>query len=144
MVKMKNMDKPWEDDSVDHWKTDGFAQGDMIHALTEESSFAVLFPSYREAYLREACPQAVQRRAVEHSTRPRPRRAVDAVRRLRADLRTRGQRQLRNAAQGNGEGGLLGQGTVGAGDSGAPDASSVGSIASFSRGFIASTACVAL
>jgi len=57
MVKMKNLDKPWEDDSVDHWKEDTFAQGDMPHALTEESSFAVLFPSYREAYLREAWPQ---------------------------------------------------------------------------------------
>jgi len=57
MVKMKNMDKPWEDDSVDHWKNDQFTPGDMPNALTEESSFAVLFPSYREAYLREAWPQ---------------------------------------------------------------------------------------
>ena len=57
MVKMKNMDKPWEDDSVDHWKVDPFQKEDMKHTLTEESSFAVLFPSYREAYLREAWPQ---------------------------------------------------------------------------------------
>mmetsp|Transcript_29287 Transcript_29287/g.73111 ORF Transcript_29287/g.73111 Transcript_29287/m.73111 type:complete len:389 (+) Transcript_29287:17-1183(+) len=55
--KMKNMDKPWEDDSVDHWKTDPFAKGDMSSALTEESSFAVLFPTYREQYLREVWPQ---------------------------------------------------------------------------------------
>ena len=57
MVKYKNMDKPWEDDDVDHWKNEAFDKGDMKHALTEESSFAVLFPSYREAYLREAWPQ---------------------------------------------------------------------------------------
>ena len=57
MVKLKDMDKPWEDDNVDHWKHDAFEKGDMPHALTEESSFAVLFPSYRETYLREAWPQ---------------------------------------------------------------------------------------
>ena len=57
MVKMKNMDKPWEDDNVDHWKEEKWNQGDMSNALTEESSFAVLFPSYRESYLREAWPQ---------------------------------------------------------------------------------------
>jgi len=57
MVKMKNMDKPWEDDSVDHWKTEAFAQGDMAGPLLEESSFAVLFPAYREKYLRDVWPQ---------------------------------------------------------------------------------------
>jgi ribosomal RNA assembly protein len=57
MVKMKNMDKPWEDDSVDHWKTEAFAQGDMTGPLLEESSFAVLFPAYREKYLRDVWPQ---------------------------------------------------------------------------------------
>ena len=58
MVKMKNMDKPWEDDSVDHWKDEKFDKGDMAGgSLMEESSFAVLFPSYRETYLREHWPQ---------------------------------------------------------------------------------------
>jgi len=61
MVKMKNMEKPWEDDTVDHWKSETFDKGDMVGgALTEESSFAVLFPSYRESYLREAWPQVTQ------------------------------------------------------------------------------------
>jgi len=55
--KMKNMDKPWEDDSVDHWKEPTWDQGDMKHPLMEESSFAVLFPAYREKYLRDVWPQ---------------------------------------------------------------------------------------
>ena len=55
--KFKNLDKPWEDDSVDHWKNEPFAKEDMKSALTEASSFAVLFPAYREKYLREAWPQ---------------------------------------------------------------------------------------
>ena len=57
---MKNKDKPWEDDSVDHWKNDSWAKGDMTSSLTEESCFAVLFPSYREKYLRETWPQVTQ------------------------------------------------------------------------------------
>ena len=84
--KMKNMDKPWEDDTVDHWKQESFSQvptvhhhnslrcarpqlpvpesapslswqGDMPQPLLEESSFAVLFPAYREKYLRDVWPQ---------------------------------------------------------------------------------------
>ena len=55
--KFKNLDKPWEDDSVDHWKNEPFTKDDMKNPLTEESSFAVLFPAYREKYLREAWPQ---------------------------------------------------------------------------------------
>ena len=62
MVKMKNLDKPWEDDSVDHWKPEPFEKGDMAAgSLMEESSFAVLFPSYRESYLREAWPQVTSK-----------------------------------------------------------------------------------
>ncbi|KAJ2777333.1 ribosomal RNA assembly protein krr1 [Coemansia interrupta] len=33
-----------------------FKEGDMPHALLEESSFATLFPKYRETYLREIWP----------------------------------------------------------------------------------------
>ena len=55
--KFKNLDKPWEDDSVDKWRVDPFEKGDMAGPLTEESSFAVLFPAYREAHLREIWPQ---------------------------------------------------------------------------------------
>jgi ribosomal RNA assembly protein len=45
------------DGTVDAWKNETFEKGAMSQALTEESSFAVLFPSYREKYLREAWPQ---------------------------------------------------------------------------------------
>ena len=56
--KRKKKDKPWEDDSVDHWKVEAYTQDDAKHTLQEESAFAVLFPQYREKYLREAWPQA--------------------------------------------------------------------------------------
>ena len=39
---------PWEDDNVNHWQGEEAFEGDMPHALTRESSFAVLFQSYRE------------------------------------------------------------------------------------------------
>ena len=42
---------------MDKWKVEPFGKEDMAGPLTEESSFAVLFPSYREKYLREAWPQ---------------------------------------------------------------------------------------
>lgn len=49
-------DKPWDTDEVDHWKIEQFGAGDMCAPLLEESSFATLFPKYREAYLKEIWP----------------------------------------------------------------------------------------
>lgn len=49
-------EKPWDTDDIDHWKIDPFTQDDMPDPLAEESSFAVLFPKYREAYLKEVWP----------------------------------------------------------------------------------------
>ncbi|KAJ2995656.1 hypothetical protein NUW58_g1212 [Xylaria curta] len=45
----------WDTDDIDKWKIDPFQPSDNIGGtLTEESSFIVLFPKYREVYLREA------------------------------------------------------------------------------------------
>ncbi|KAI8647489.1 ribosomal RNA assembly protein mis3 [Parasitella parasitica] len=49
-------DKPWDTDDIDHWKIEEFKPEHLSQPFTEESSFATLFPKYREAYLRETWP----------------------------------------------------------------------------------------
>ncbi|KND02448.1 ribosomal RNA assembly protein KRR1 [Spizellomyces punctatus DAOM BR117] len=49
-------DKPWDTDDIDHWKIEEFKPTDNTAPFLEESSFATLFPKYREAYLREVWP----------------------------------------------------------------------------------------
>jgi len=53
-------DKPWDTPDIDHWKSRPWdaANGDALPGgrLLEESSFATLFPKYREKYLREVWP----------------------------------------------------------------------------------------
>lgn len=52
--KRYRKEKPWDTDDIDHWKVDEFKPEDNVGGnFTEESSFATLFPKYREAYLRE-------------------------------------------------------------------------------------------
>lgn len=46
-------DKPWDHEGIDHWKIDPFNPSDSSGPFLEESSFATLFPQYREKYLRE-------------------------------------------------------------------------------------------
>lgn len=46
-------DKPWDHEGIDHWKVDEFKPEDGSGPFLEESSFATLFPQYREKYLRE-------------------------------------------------------------------------------------------
>ncbi|KIL00469.1 hypothetical protein PAXRUDRAFT_821665 [Paxillus rubicundulus Ve08.2h10] len=47
-------DKPWDTDDIDQWKIEPFQPTDNQGGVfTEESSFATLFPKYRERYLRE-------------------------------------------------------------------------------------------
>ncbi|KAG0144001.1 hypothetical protein CROQUDRAFT_65566 [Cronartium quercuum f. sp. fusiforme G11] len=47
-------EKPWDNDDIDHWKIEPFeVDKDKFKPFTEESSFATLFPKYREVYLRE-------------------------------------------------------------------------------------------
>lgn len=50
-------DKPWDTEDVDKWKIEPFTPADSAPGLlTEESSFSILFPKYREVYLKEAWP----------------------------------------------------------------------------------------
>ncbi|EJD53999.1 hypothetical protein AURDEDRAFT_110662 [Auricularia subglabra TFB-10046 SS5] len=47
-------DKPWDTDDIDRWKIDPFKPEDNVAgSFVRESSFATLFPRYREKYLRE-------------------------------------------------------------------------------------------
>ncbi|KAH2841956.1 ribosomal RNA assembly protein krr1 [Aspergillus fumigatus] len=57
-------DKPWDTDDIDRWKIEEFKPEDNVAgSFAEESSFATLFPKYREQYLKEAWP--VVTRALE-------------------------------------------------------------------------------
>ncbi|MCJ1364831.1 ribosomal RNA assembly protein krr1 [Acarospora aff. strigata] len=57
MPSTHKQEKPWDTDDIDKWKVDTFTPDDnAAGTFTEESSFATLFPKYREVYLREAWP----------------------------------------------------------------------------------------
>ncbi|KAI1828657.1 ribosomal RNA assembly protein KRR1 [Xylaria intraflava] len=57
MPSTNNAPKPWDTDDIDKWKIEPFQPSDNVGGtLAEESSFIVLFPKYREVYLREAWP----------------------------------------------------------------------------------------
>mmetsp|Transcript_22814 Transcript_22814/g.60248 ORF Transcript_22814/g.60248 Transcript_22814/m.60248 type:complete len:396 (+) Transcript_22814:55-1242(+) len=60
-------DKPWDNETIDHWKPveiskDLFPKGGL---MLEESSFATLFPAYRETYLKQVWPD-VKKICAEH------------------------------------------------------------------------------
>ncbi len=55
--KKYRKDKPWDTDDVDHWSVTEWKDDELPGgSLLEESSFATLFPKYREKYLRETWP----------------------------------------------------------------------------------------
>jgi len=54
--KKYRKDKPWDNEEIDHWKVEVWNPEDLPAPLLEESSFATLFPKYREQYLREVWP----------------------------------------------------------------------------------------
>lgn len=57
MPSTHNTDKPWDTDDIDKWKIEPFAPTDNTGGtFAEESSFGVLFPKYRELYLKESWP----------------------------------------------------------------------------------------
>ncbi|KAK6428800.1 ribosomal RNA assembly protein krr1, partial [Oleoguttula sp. CCFEE 5521] len=50
-------DKPWDTDDIDKWKEDAFTPDQNLGGtFSEESSFATLFPKYRETYLKASWP----------------------------------------------------------------------------------------
>ena len=55
----------WDNDTIDHWKIEQFKPEDNPHPFAEESSFATLFPKYREKYLQQVWPH-VERALKEH------------------------------------------------------------------------------
>ncbi|OJJ01085.1 hypothetical protein ASPVEDRAFT_52112 [Aspergillus versicolor CBS 583.65] len=64
MPSTNNKEKPWDTDDIDKWKIEAFkAEDNAAGSFADESSFATLFPKYREVYLKEAWP--VVTRALE-------------------------------------------------------------------------------
>jgi len=49
-------DKPWDTPDIDHWKSVTISKEENPSGLLEESSFATLFPQYREQYLKQVWP----------------------------------------------------------------------------------------
>lgn len=62
MPSSHDKDKPWDDGTVDKWKEEPFLPEDNKSGepFLEESSFATLFPKYRETYLREVWPEVTK------------------------------------------------------------------------------------
>ncbi|KAK4982661.1 ribosomal RNA assembly protein krr1 [Elasticomyces elasticus] len=57
MPSTHKQDKPWDTGDVDKWKVDPFKPEDNVGGtFAEVSSYAVLFPKYRETYLKAAWP----------------------------------------------------------------------------------------
>ncbi|KAL4722625.1 ribosomal RNA assembly protein krr1 [Fusarium chlamydosporum] len=57
MPSTHEKEKPWDTDDIDKWKVDTFKPEDNVGGpFAEESSFATLFPRYREVYLKEVWP----------------------------------------------------------------------------------------
>lgn len=68
MPSTYNVDKPWDTDDIDKWKEDAFTPDQNVGGtFSEESSFATLFPKYRETYLKASWPmitRALEKRGI--------------------------------------------------------------------------------
>ncbi|EHY54316.1 ribosomal RNA assembly protein krr1 [Exophiala dermatitidis] len=57
MPSTHKKEKPWDTDDIDKWKIEEFKpEHNVGGTFAEESSFACLFPKYRELYLKQAWP----------------------------------------------------------------------------------------
>ncbi|KAK3049881.1 ribosomal RNA assembly protein krr1 [Extremus antarcticus] len=57
MPSTHKRDKPWDIDDIDHWAEETFTPDqNTAGTFTDESSFATLFPKYRETYLKASWP----------------------------------------------------------------------------------------
>ncbi|ORZ35612.1 hypothetical protein BCR44DRAFT_44573 [Catenaria anguillulae PL171] len=58
--KYRRDKRTWDTDDIDKWKIESFKPEDNPLPFLEESSFATLFPKYRETYLREVWPHVTK------------------------------------------------------------------------------------
>lgn len=67
--KKYRRDKPWDNENINHWQVDNWTEDDdqRIKSFAEESSFATLFPKYREKYLREVWPLVTRSLEVKYA-----------------------------------------------------------------------------
>ena len=66
-AKKYRRDKPWDNDpSLDKWKIEEFKPSDNPHGMFEESAFSILFPEYREKYIKEIWPLVLKELAKFH------------------------------------------------------------------------------
>lgn len=57
MPSTHNVDKPWDTEDINKWEIEKFTPQDNLGGtFSEESSFSVLFPKYRETYLKASWP----------------------------------------------------------------------------------------
>ena len=67
MPSTHKKDKPWDTPDIDKWKIDTFTPADNPGgSFAEESSFATLFPKYREHYLKTVWPLVTRALAAHH------------------------------------------------------------------------------
>jgi ribosomal RNA assembly protein len=68
MPSTHKKEKPWDTDDIDKWKIEAFTPADNAGGtFAEESSFATLFPKYRQEYLKDVWPlitRALQKHGV--------------------------------------------------------------------------------
>jgi len=69
MPSTNNKEKPWDTEDVNKWDEPHFTETDNPTGLLETSSFQILFPKYRELYLKQSWPLIV-RALTPHGIKP--------------------------------------------------------------------------